>query len=548
MRRTQNHVPVRELTCLDLFSGCGGFSLGVHRAGWQVKASVDFDPKAVDVYTANFANSDYALCRDLTKYSPADLERETGLRQVDMIIGGPPCQGFSQVRQRDGANNGGRLIDDPRRRLYQQYFEYVDHFKPMLFVMENVLGIRSADGGRYYQAVHTTAREHGYRVIGTVINAWEFGVPQKRRRQFIIGTRINLPKYFRPQTITSMVESRDFKLGHAIGDLPRMSAGTGSEVAEYDLALRQKQLADPLAAWFLRNIAEISKAKKLTAHVARPHSERDLRDFEKIGEGENAKHVLERGVELEFPYDRSTFHDRYTRQSRHDYCSTIVAHLSRDGLMFIHPTQLRSLTVREAARIQTFPDWFQFPVSRTHQYRVIGNAVPPLVGWAVGNAAASFVREVMEASRRRKSLPSELIPVNEREAADSLLHLLHLQDRNELTEATKVEFLKGWFGAAFLFPGLHPDSAHDHGSEIQPPEEALRRRLKRLNERLAGPHFVQSGWPTILVDIGIEAARRFTTGELRDDDYYCSAAAHAGLSSVAKSTASHKRTEHVIAG
>lgn len=216
--------------------------------------------------------------------------------------------------------------------------------------------------------------------------------------------------------------------------------------------------------------------------------------------------------------------------------------------MFIHPTQLRSLTVREAARIQTFPDWFQFPVSRTHQYRVIGNAVPPLVGWAVGNAAASFVREVMEASRRRKSLPSELIPVNEREAADSLLHLLHLQDRNELTEATKVEFLKGWFGAAFLFPGLHPDSAHDHGSEIQPPEEALRRRLKRLNERLAGPHFVQSGWPTILVDIGIEAARRFTTGELRDDDYYCSAAAHAGLSSVAKSTASHKRTEHVIAG
>ncbi len=124
-RRVQNRAPDRDMTCLDLFSGCGGFSLGLHRAGWQVQASIDFDPKAVEVYRANFPDTAHILCRDLTKFSPADLKKLSGVTQVDMIVGGPPCQGFSQVRQRDGANHGGRLIEDPRRRLYEQYFQYV---------------------------------------------------------------------------------------------------------------------------------------------------------------------------------------------------------------------------------------------------------------------------------------------------------------------------------------------------------------------------------------------------------------------------------------
>ncbi|MFN7806514.1 MAG: DNA cytosine methyltransferase [Planctomycetaceae bacterium] len=394
MRRVQNRAPDQELTCLDLFAGCGGFSLGLHRAGWQVKASIDFDPKAVEVYRANFPDTENILCRDLTKFSPAELQKLTGLTEVDMIVGGPPCQGFSQVRQRDGANHGGRLIEDPRRRLYEQYFQYVDKFRPKLFVMENVLGIRSAAGGRYFDAVHATARDHGYRVIGTVIDAWKFGVPQKRRRQFIIGTRLDLPMYFRTETIASMVGTRDFKLGHAIGDLPRLPADSGAERAEYDLVLRRRHIEDPLAAWYLKHVVEIGRSEELTSHVARPHSDRDLRDFDRIPEGETSKEVLRRGGVLEFPYDRSSFYDRYTRQSRTDYCSTIVAHLSRDGLMFIHPTQRRSLTAREAARVQTFPDWFSFPVPRTHQYRVIGNTVPPVVSWAVANAAPGFKASV----------------------------------------------------------------------------------------------------------------------------------------------------------
>lgn len=171
---------------------------------------------------------------------------------MDVIVGGPPCQGFSRVKRVDGTNNGSRLVDDKRRHLY--------------------------------------------------------------------------------------------------------------------------------------SVMEVHQARKLTAHRARPHNDRDLRDFARLKEGESSARAMRRGVQFEFPYRKDRFKDRYTRQSRWDACSTIVAHLSKDGLMFIHPTQNRSLTPREAAHIQSFPDWFEFPIARTHQFRVIGNAVPPLVGEAVGIA------------------------------------------------------------------------------------------------------------------------------------------------------------------
>ena len=174
------------ITCIDLFAGCGGFSLGLDRAGLKILAAIDFDPKAVEVYRANFPDHPHVLCEDLTKFAPVDLAKLLGTNRVDVIAGGPPCQGFSQVRQRDGANNGKRLIDDPRRTLYQQYFEYVRFFEPKLFVMENVLGIRSAAVGKYFDQVKATARSLGYRVYDEVVAAWTFGVPQKRRRQVAV--------------------------------------------------------------------------------------------------------------------------------------------------------------------------------------------------------------------------------------------------------------------------------------------------------------------------------------------------------------------------
>ena len=516
------------ITCIDLFAGCGGFSLGLDRAGLKILAAIDFDPKAVEVYRANFPDHPHVLCEDLTKFAPVDLAKLIGTNRVDVIAGGPPCQGFSQVRQRDGANNGKRLIDDPRRTLYQQYFEYVRFFEPKLFVMENVLGIRSAAGGKYFTAVKDTARACGYRVSGIIIEAWKFGVPQKRRRQLIVGTRADIPQYFRETMIVSTLARDDIKLGDAIGDLPSLEAGGGTDPCEYDLSLRKKHLKSPAAAVYLRDVLEIDKSQQLTAHAARPHSQRDLRDFKKLNEGETAKQALDRGAKLEFPYDRDSFPDRYTRQSRTGLCSTIVAHLSKDGLMFIHPTQHRSLTPREAARIQSFPDWFQLPIARTHQFRVIGNAVPPLIGQAVGEAIIRFVKESAMSSNDLRFDLSPL-PQTDEMAANWLKPFLDLSAK-ELRRLPLEEFKKAWYSIAFLYMGLHPDEASDHGTRIcTTPNKSDGENNSALDPRLLAPYYVRSGWPVVLEPIANEAWRRYDKGELADHEYYCHDALTAGV-------------------
>lgn len=233
----------------------------MERASFQCLAAIDFNPEAVAVFIHNFPGVPQVLYKDLAKFSPVYLAKPINVNHVDAIVGGPPCQGFSTVRQVDGANNGIRLVEDPRRYLYQEFLKYVEFFQPKVFVMENVFGIRSASGGEYFTRVQKEARAIGYRVHAQVEDCVKLGLPQKRRRQLFIGTRLGLPDYFRP------------------------------------------------------------------------------------------------------------------------------AHLSKDGLMFIHPTQNRSLTPREAARIQSFPDWFGFPIARTHQFRVIGNAVPPLVSEQIDSSS-----------------------------------------------------------------------------------------------------------------------------------------------------------------
>lgn len=373
-------------TFIDLFCGCGGFSLGMQRAGFECLAAVDFNPEAVAVFAKNFPHVSHVLHKDLTQYPPAELAGALGRKSVDVIVGGPPCQGFSTVRQADGANHGIRMVQDERRYLYREFLRYVEFFQPKVFVMENVLGIRSVSDGEYFVRVQKEARALGYRVHAQIEDCVELGLPQKRRRQLFIGTHLGLPDYFRSRIDPAPRACQYPPLWQAIGDLPPVKAGEGHEVCDYDMGRRESHV-ERFGGRYQYEVLEVMRATKLTAHRARPHSERDLRDFLLLNEGESSAEALRRGVNFEFPYDKTKFKDRYTRQHRMQPCSTIVAHLSRDGLMFIHPTQNRSLTPREAARIQSFPDWFEFPVARTHQFRVIGNAVPPLVSEAVGIAA-----------------------------------------------------------------------------------------------------------------------------------------------------------------
>lgn len=544
-------------TCLDLFCGCGGFSLGMQRAGFSVLAAIDSSAEAIATFDRNFPDVPFVLCQDLTSFGPEKLAEliwpsSSVAAEVDAIVGGPPCQGFSTARQVDGANHGQRLKPDPRRQLYREFLRYVEFFQPRAFMMENVLGLRNAAGGAYFTAVQKQARalgraqgRPGYRVHGQVEDAWKLGVPQKRYRQLIIGVRNDLPGYFLPGLKPAPGAKPKPCLWDAIGDLPILRAGGGEYERDYDWLRCAEHFENhgDGAVRYLRDVLEIGRSKKLTCHVARPHSERDLRDFARLREGENSRSaVRDRGVQFEFPYDKSVFKDRYTRQSRWQPCSTIVAHLNKDGLMFIHPTQCRSLTVREAARVQSFPDWFHFPESRTEAYRLVGNAVPPLVSEAVGLAARKFLQidppplhpsTPARGADSRRAQPAAtprdgtraFLPADRAAAARELERLAQL-DRRALRALPQEDFLRGWHALLFLFPDLHPDNAFDHGDAVETWEDS---QLPPTALQFLGRRYARTGWPVALELIGREAWRRYQAKLLAADDVYCAAAQRAGL-------------------
>lgn len=553
-------VSMDALTCLDLFCGCGGFTLGMQRAGFNVLAAMDFNQEAIAALQNNLIDNcpkglkpvGYALNCDLTKYNPKELATLINTKTVDVIVGGPPCQGFSTARQVDGANHGARLKEDPRRLLYQEYLRYVDFFQPKVFVIENVLGIRSAAGGEYFTRVQNEARalgsvrgKPGYRVHAQIEEARVLGVPQKRRRQLIIGVRNDLPGYFPSELKSAPFAIPETPLGAAIADLPRLSAGSGQHECEYDIGRREKSIEKygVMAKNYLDKVLQVSLAKKLTNHVARPHNERDLRDFKLLSEGENSATAMrERGEVFEFPYDKTSFKDRYTRQSSDQPCSTIVAHLSKDGLMFIHPKQNRSLTPREAARVQSFPDWYVFPSARTHAFRLIGNAVPPLVAEAVGLAVMDFIAVQAPVEKRKDksgktktrekviraaSVDSAMIRIpDSHDNAIKILDAIAGYGKRELGTITKEEFLQAWHALLFMYPGLHPDNALDHGKAKE--QNLLAMQNGVMPDRFA-EYYLRSGWPVVLEQIGREAWRRYDNKELTEEEFYCVDAQRAGL-------------------
>jgi DNA (cytosine-5)-methyltransferase 1 len=560
---SRNNGSPPRLTCLDLFCGCGGFTLGMERAGFHTLAAIDNNPEAIAVFRHNFPHIPHVLEKDLTRFRPEELDEILQGECVDVIVGGPPCQGFSNARRRDGSNHGPRVKEDARRYLYQEFLAYVAYFRPRVFVMENVLGIKTAAGGEFYTRLQTEARQLGYRVHGDEVCAWHYGVPQKRVRQLIIGTRRELPVFttrrFMPPTHVDVAqvsnlpyrrlpagtpseppgpsgsEIRDsanwqpalqppVTLWEAIGDLPPLAAGEGAEEADYDLRRRQSQLAR-YGGRYLKRVLQIHRAHRLTAHTARPHSDRDLRDFARLNEGESSAAAMRRGVVFEWPYSKDHFRDRYTRQHRHRLCSTIVAHLSKDGLMFIHPTQNRTLTPREAARVQSFPDWFEFPVARTHQFRLIGNAVPPLVGEAVGRAVRRYLAAAERNANRRHRL--QPLPQDERQAIEWLLPLVAAAEENALEALPDPVFKRGWFSLGFIHNRLHPDSVLENGDRKTEGSTDFP-LIRRVAPELVTPVFAQSGWPVKLVPVAREAARRFFSGQLRECEFYCSEALVAG--------------------
>ncbi len=504
-----------KLTFIDLFCGCGGFSNGLEALGLECLSGVDHDLHAIETFKINHPKGTKALKRDLSKYSAEELGMEIGTTHVNVVVGGPPCQGFSTARQFLGSNSGQRLVPDARRELYRDFLRFIAYFKPQVFVMENVLGVRSSQNGKYFSVIQSEARKIGYRVVATEINAWEHGAPQQRRRQLFIGTPSTLP-IFSPSELITKTHGQPgtelaplVTLGEAIGDLPELLAGSGEQIQLYDLGARARHIKR-YGDRFLFNVIHADQSTSVTWHCARPHLDRDLRDFAKIRQGETSKTTLARGVEMEFPYNREIFQDRYKRQSSDSLCSTILAHLRNDGLHFIHPTQNRSFTPREAARVQTFPDTFIFAGQRSHIFTQIGNAVPPLVGQAIGKSLVRY----LETHTARVIPIKPMLSVDQRTRLIRRLEAFLDQCNFRLIENIPAEeFSKIWKDIYQLLPELHPESANDNGTELSPIPD-------RKTSLCIAPYFIRSGWPSSLIKIAAEAARRHSRGLMSHDAYF----------------------------
>lgn len=345
------------LTAIDLFSGAGGLSLGLSRAGFTVRAAVDNDPVAVSTYRRNIG--DHAHLASLTDLPFEELLERAGLRtgECTLLAGGPPCQGFSVKRR------GSR--DDPRNDLLMDFFKYVEGVQPQFFLVENVKGLLSKHGRPYLNEFALRAEEIGYRCHVGELDAADFGVPQFRPRAFIIGERRQDGIRFRfPSPTFAPLDRRTVR--QAIGDLPSPPED-GSPHPEYHNHYREAKLSATNLER-IRHVPEGGGRHDLPDHLQLPcHKNRPL-----------LRHV-----------------DVYGRLTWDLPSVTITARFdSFTRGRFGHPTEHRSLTLREGARIQTFPDSFVFLGNREDGARLIGNAVPPDLAYALGEAIRQATEEV----------------------------------------------------------------------------------------------------------------------------------------------------------
>jgi len=309
------------------------------------------------------------------------LKTEQHIDQVDLIVGGPPCQAYSLVGRAVKSDN---MVGDPRNYLYKLYIEVLKKYTPTMFVFENVPGLLTANGGQYFEDMKKAFKAAGYTIDHAVLNAKSFDVLQDRRRVILIGWKKDL-HYKYP----SFVEKTPaYKVADLLSDLPKIQSG------ESNNSYATKKFSAYLETTGIRKKDDI-----LTWHVARPHISRDRKIYKEVITAwvKDKKRIKYTDLpeELCTHRNRTAFLDRFkVVASDLPTCHTMMAHISKDGHYFIHPDidQARSITVREAARIQSFPDDFYFEGSRTAAFTQVGNAVPPLMARGI----AEKIKEMLE--------------------------------------------------------------------------------------------------------------------------------------------------------
>lgn len=384
-RRPKGGGGQKRPIAVDLFAGCGGLSLGFEQAGFDIVAAVEIDPIHAAVHEYNFPYGK-TICADIRNITGDDIRKvaDIGKRDVDVVVGGAPCQGFSLI--------GKRAMDDPRNQLIRHYLRIVRDIRPKYCVLENVKGLTVGKHREFLAELVDELGKSGYQVLlpYRVLNAADYGVPQNRERLFLVAARDDqtLPRYPAPQRERVTVRE-------AISDLPdaeRFDALLEGESVEADWETTEEYARE------LRGFDEDSTdygykrhfdADKLTASLRTNHGETSRKRFVATPEGETEPH------------------SRFFKLAWNGQSNTLRAGTdsARGGFTSprpIHPELPRVLTVREAARIHSYPDWFRFHKTKWHGFREIGNSVPPKLARAVGLA-------LMEAMGSKPAKPREVL-------------------------------------------------------------------------------------------------------------------------------------------
>lgn len=362
------------LNTIDLFSGCGGLTLGFAWAGFKSILASDIDENCQRTFAINFPKTPF-LCGDLTDFTKDDFDLMIKGQDVDVIIGGPPCQGFSLANK-----HRNKVAEDPRNKLFYQFVKTINWYNPKAFVMENVKGLLSIQKGEVIKTI-IHEFEHagiGYNVRVKILKAADYGVPQMRERVIILGIRNDLsliPEFPHPKFTTPV------SVNDAISDLPQINAGEGQNVQNYPVEPQNEY------QFFMRRHSIVVRN-----HIAMKHTSRLIERFKAIQPGQNLLDVWENygAVKRGDPNKKSDikFSQNNQRLFGDKPAPTIAASFQSN---FIHPTLNRNFTAREGARLQSFPDDFIFEGMRTKmswekglsQYQQIGNAVPPLMAFEI---------------------------------------------------------------------------------------------------------------------------------------------------------------------
>lgn len=361
---------------VDLFCGAGGLSAGLEAAGYTVMVAVDKDEPSLETHRGNFPG--LALNMDLG--SPESVGELVGLLEgieIDLVAGGPPCQPFSRAGRskiRHLVAEGKREAVDARKQLWRSFIEVVEAVRPKAVLMENVPDMALGDDMAAVSEIINRLERLDYDCDARLVEAWRYGVPQHRERLILVASSQGVFEW--PKEVDSAPSVWD-----AIGDLPKLGEGTGAQELRY---------TKPKTAFQQLARVGVVDDRVVHDHLTRPVRPDDREAFELMADGLTYGELPERLRR----YRADIFEDKYNRLQRNGLSRSITAHIAKDGYWYIHPKEHRTLTVREAARIQTFPDRFRFAGSRSHAFAQIGNAVPPLL-------AEVMARALLEATERQ---------------------------------------------------------------------------------------------------------------------------------------------------